>query len=346
MQKLVALVLALSAMFSLAAQDSTLTVGIKTTEPFISLNEAGQPKGLSFDFWEIIDNSIPARIIFKEFETLEGLTNALQKNEIDLSINPLTVTDERMEYLDFSQPYFISGTAMVRKSETSWLSFLRNIFSLRFFSAAAILLGIIFIFGVLIWLFERQKNHEQFGKGLKGLADGFWWSAVTMTTVGYGDKAPVTRGGRVVGFIWMFAAILMISGLTAGIASALTVTTLENTIKTVDDLRRFKVATISSSSSAYYLDLFSVEAQEFNTEQEGLERVQNGEIDIFVYDRPILEHYLNENNFSDLYLVDKDLKTDYYSFSYPKGSYLRDALDPLIVRALKSERWNQRLNAQ
>ena len=167
-----------------------------------------------------------------------------------------------------------------------------------------------------------------------------------MTTVGYGDKAPITRGGRVIGFIWMFAAILMISGLTAGIASALTVSTLENTIKSVDDLRRFKVGSISGSSSVYYLDLFSVEAQQFSSVEEGLTQLQDGKLDVFVYDRPILEHYLDRHNLSDLYLVDKDLKTDYYSFSYPKGSPLRDILDPLIVRALKSERWNQRLNAQ
>jgi ABC-type amino acid transport substrate-binding protein len=346
MQKLVALSLALSAMFSLAAQDSTLTVGIRQSLPFINVHPGEQPSGISMDFWELVDNDVPARIQFKKYQSLESLTNALRNREVDLSINPLTVTDQRMQYLDFSQPYYISGTALVRKKNNAWFRFLANVFSWRFLSAAAILLGVIFLFGVLIWLFERQKNQDQFNRGAKGLADGFWWSAVTMTTVGYGDKAPQTRGGRVIGFIWMFAAILMISGLTAGIASALTVTTLENNINSVEDLRRFKTGTIKGSSSDDYLELFAVEAQKFNSVEAGLEAVDAGDLDLFVYDRPILEYHLKQQNLSDLYLVEKNLKTDYYSFSYPKGSYLRDTLDPLIVRALKSQSWNQRLNAK
>ncbi|MGO2102628.1 MAG: ion channel [Psychroflexus halocasei] len=44
-----------------------------------------------------------------------------------------------------------------------------------------------------------------------------------MTTVGYGDKSPLSLGGRIVGLIWMFMAVIILSSLTAGIASALTV---------------------------------------------------------------------------------------------------------------------------
>ena len=93
-----------------------------------------------------------------------------------------------------------------------------------------------------MWLFERKRNKEMFGQGIKGLGAGFWWSAVTMTTVGYGDKAPVTAAGRTIGFIWMFAAILLISGLTASIASALTVSSLDSKIENADNF--FYVFTI------------------------------------------------------------------------------------------------------
>ncbi len=344
MRKILFLLPLLGMTFLLKAQDSALTIGIRESLPFVKTHPGEQPSGISVNFWELVDNNVPARVIFKEYESLHELTSGLKNGEVDLSINPLTVTDQRMQFLDFSQPYYISGTAMVRKKQNIWFRFLANVFSWRFFSAAAILLGIIFLFGMLIWLFERTKNQEQFHQGARGLADGFWWSAVTMTTVGYGDKAPQTRGGRIVGFIWMFAAILMISGLTAGIASALTVTTLENTIQTVEDLKRFKTGTVGGSSSDSYLKLFSVEPREYKTVKEGLQAVEDGELDVFVYDRPILEHYLATHNLGKLFVLEKNLKTDYYSFSYPKGSPLRDALDPHIVKALKSQRWNEQLN--
>ncbi len=328
---------------SLQAQDSTLIIGIKEAPPFIKFSASGKPGGLSVDFWELVDNDIPASIEYRSYATIPELTEALKKGEVDLSINPLTVTDQRMKYLDFSQPFFISKTTLVRKKESRWWSVIHNVFSWQFFSAIAVLVLVIWIFGFVMWLLERKNNADQFHKGWRGVGDGFWWSAVTMTTVGYGDKAPVTRGGRILGLVWMFAAILMISGLTAGIASALTVSSLEGNIEDVEDLRKFKVGTIEGSSSADYLEIFEVDSRKFNSVMEGLQMVQNKELDVFVYDRPLLQYYLEEGSFSEL-KMSRDLKTDYYSFSFPKGSKLRDILDPLVVRQLKSSRWNRRLN--
>ena len=47
----------------------------------------------------------------------------------------------------------------------------------------------------------------------------FWWAIVTMTTVGYGDFAPVTTAGRVFSIVVMFGGISLISLLTATISS-------------------------------------------------------------------------------------------------------------------------------
>lgn len=326
----------------LFGSDSTLVIGIKSAPPFINQLEE-QPTGLAVDFWEMMDQEVKAKIEYKTYSDLEALITGLRNQEVDMSINPITVTNQRMKFLDFSQPFFISGTAMVRQNENLIFNFLSNFFSYRFLSACAVLLVVIFVFGLLIWIFERRANPEQFGKGAKGIADGFWWSAVTMTTVGYGDKAPVSLGGKVIGFIWMFAAILMISGLTAGIASSLTVTSLESSIESVEDLRQFKTATIQNSSSAEFLELNGVNPTTYESVEAGLEAVANGEAKVFVYDRPILKYYLQQRKDDNLLLVEGDLKTDYYSFSYPDGSPLRDLLDPLVVKALKSEQWNNKL---
>jgi len=325
----------------LNAQDSTLTIGLKPTPPFIIKDAAGQPAGLSHSFWELIDDQVPARIHYKWYDDVEAMLHALARNEVDFSINPVTVTEQRMDSLDFSQPYFISGTAMVRRAESSWMVFLENFFSKQFFSAVAILLGIIFFFGVLVWIFERRKpESEQFRKDWRGVLDGFWWSAVTMTTVGYGDKSPETSGGRTVAFIWMFTAILLISGLTAGVASALTVKSMESKIASVEDLRRFTTGTIDATGTAEYLGNYGLPNSYYESVEEGFEALRNHEIDVFVFDRPVLRFYLEKGANSDLQLDDRNLKTDYYSFTYPRNSPLRDALDPKIVRALKSDSWN------
>ena len=68
--------------------------------------------------------------------------------------------------------------------------------------------------GHLIWLFERRDNSIQFPEDYGvGVDHGLWWSVVTMTTVGYGDKAPVTFLGRFLGVIWMFVGVILLGYL-------------------------------------------------------------------------------------------------------------------------------------
>jgi len=331
--------------FHLSAQDSTLVIGVREAPPFVTF-EANGPEGMSVDFWHLVEDKARVDYKFKKFETLPGLLEAIKGGEVDMSINPITVTDQRMEEMHFSQPFFISGTAVARKYESTWWSVLKNIFSWKFFSAVAALLLIIFLFGLAIWYFERKKNREQFSPGYKGIADGFWWSAVTMTTVGYGDKAPVTRAGRTIGFIWMFAAIIMISSLTAGIASALTVQSLDVKISSVEDLKKFDVAIVEGSSSAAFLKMFGVQGQTFASVKEALSALDKDEVEMVVYDRPILQYYLSEMNLEDVKLSKKNLRTDYYSFSFKKESDLRDFLDPYVVQVLNSDSWGYKLKSR
>ncbi len=55
------------------------------------------------------------------------------------------------------------------------------------------------------------------------LGSALWFAAVTMTTVGYGDKTPQTPLGRFLAFLWMFFGILLVSAFTGAFASSLTV---------------------------------------------------------------------------------------------------------------------------
>jgi|UPI000149E22C ABC-type amino acid transport/signal transduction systems, periplasmic component/domain len=251
--RILLLILPLLWSLALSAQsDSVLRVGLKETLPFVDIQKGQRPTGMSMLFWEMLNGKLAAKSEYHVFDSVEDMLTALERGEIDLSINPITVSEERLERLEFSQPFFISGTAMARPEENRWLLFLENLFSWRFFSAIGLLALVILLFGFLVWLFERKKNPAQFQKGWRGIFDGFWWSAVTMTTVGYGDKSPVSRGGRAVAVVWMFAAILLISGLTAGVASALTVSRLESNITEAEDLQGLRTGTVGGSSTVAY----------------------------------------------------------------------------------------------
>jgi voltage-gated potassium channel len=54
---------------------------------------------------------------------------------------------------------------------------------------------------------------------IKTAEDAIWWSYVTITTVGYGDRFPVTTGGRFVGVILMTAGVGLFGTFTGFVSS-------------------------------------------------------------------------------------------------------------------------------
>ena len=80
---------------------------------------------------------------------------------------------------------------------------------------ATITVGIIFLSSMGIYYFEHVRTDAN----IHSIWDGIWWAVVTMGTVGYGDKYPLTPGGKVVGLLLIFSGVGLMSLLTATIAS-------------------------------------------------------------------------------------------------------------------------------
>lgn len=57
------------------------------------------------------------------------------------------------------------------------------------------------------------------GANIRTFGDALWWSATTVTTVGYGDRFPVTTTGRLVAVGLMLVGIACIGAITAGVAA-------------------------------------------------------------------------------------------------------------------------------
>lgn len=77
-------------------------------------------------------------------------------------------------------------------------------------SGLVILLGTFVMYSV-----ESQVPNSK----IKTLLDALWWCVATVTTVGYGDKVPVSNIGRIVALFYMFFGITMIAILLSVITN-------------------------------------------------------------------------------------------------------------------------------
>jgi voltage-gated potassium channel len=85
-----------------------------------------------------------------------------------------------------------------------------SLFRVLIAAAATLFLG--------AWLVLLFEDHAK-GSNIHSYPDALWWAIVTVTTVGYGDRYPVTSGGRAVAVVLMLAGIGLIGVLTATVAS-------------------------------------------------------------------------------------------------------------------------------
>ena len=66
-----------------------------------------------------------------------------------------------------------------------------------------------------------DAEQDAAGANITTFGDALWWSATTVTTVGYGDHFPVTTTGRFVAVALMVVGIACIGAITAGVAAFL-----------------------------------------------------------------------------------------------------------------------------
>ena len=302
--------------FQLGAKD-TLIVGYSQSAPFI-FEENDKLQGPLFWLWSNVSDDAEIVSIYRKTAS-ENLLESLEKGRIDVALYPLTITSERAEVIDFTAPYYLAHSGVLEREYGTWEKakhFLSSFFSLNFFRALLALFFVILIFGFFAWLFERKQNKEEFGGGISGLWSGFWWSAVTMTTVGYGDKSPRTTGGRIIALIWMFTAVMIVSGFTASIASSLTLTEIETDSSSIDSYKDKKIGTVRNSSTLKWMnDNFFNNQQLYDRKEDLIKAFRNDEVDAVFYDIPLLKELIRQDKSSDLKVLPVRFNPQFYAFA-------------------------------
>ena len=327
-----------------------MVVGLTQAPPFSIRGTDGTWSGISVDLWQWIAADLGIETEFRE-STVTGVFDGLAPGgPLDVSIGALTITAEREDRVDFTQPFFVSGLGVAVKTapETGGLwQWLNRVLASNFWRIlAGLLVSLVFV-ALLIWALEHRTNPKEFGgdgKAHRGIGSALWWSAVTMTTVGYGDLAPRSPAGRLVAIAWMFVSLLLVSWFTASMASILTAERLDAgtggfVVRGPDDLRRLHVAVIGGTSSEEYLRRRQIDYIRI-TQKEMLDVLLTGRAQAVLGDAPVLRYLARREPYTGkITVLPQTFQTEPYGIALRDGSPWRKPVDRALLHRLESPEW-------
>lgn len=324
-----------------AADGDELVAALRVAPPFVIEDGPDEYSGIVVDLWNRVaaDAGVSARF---EVMDVEDSLAAVRDGRADLALAALTVTAEREAAIDFCHPFTSSGLGIAVRAgdHAGWGALLGAVVSPALAKAVAALALVLLVAGALVWVFERRANPEQFGGSTAhGLGSSFWWAAVTMTTVGYGDKAPATVGGRIVALVWMFASLIIISGFTAAIASALTVGSLGRAIGGADDLTRVPVGAIAGTTSEDWATERGLAVTSYDTVDAALAALAADDVRAVVHDAPLLRWSAAQMPGRPVEVLPGTIERQDYAWAVAEGSPLRERLNRAILDVIDDPSW-------
>lgn len=320
----------------------TLVVGVIHAPPSYVRSSGGQWEGIAPEIWQAVARRIDVSYRFQEFEDMEALLEAFENRRVDV-IPALPVLKREASRMEFSHAYLKSGLAIAIPREGvahQWGRIFGSLFSADSLNAIAFLLVMSLLAGSIVWRLERRTNTAMFGgETATGIGQGLWWAVVTMATVGYGDKAPRTIGGRCVAFVWMLFSIVFIASFTAAITTSLTVGELQGKVRGFNDLDSARVGSISETEGADFLARRGIPVIGFDGLEAGLQALADGKIDAFVQNELILKYEAQTAFQGRVQVLPEVFDVYFVSLALPLGSPLRRPINLALLDYMQSPQW-------
>ena len=265
--------------------------------PYVFKDKEGHWTGLSIDLWEQIAGLLGISYDYEEVP-MQEVIKKLHQGDCDLCPE-FAISGEYAGLVEFTEPYLFSHGAVMTQTK-SVTENLRAFYSYLWRSEVLLILLAMLagmaVFSLVLMLVERRRGSGHFsGPTMSGFGSALWFSAVTMTTVGYGDKTPVSMTGRMITFIWMLAGVLLIALFTGTVASSITTAEMQSGVMRFHDLSHFRVGCIEGSRMDLILKTRGVPARRFSTPEDAYSAFVSKSITAYAGDSITLEYLMTHN---------------------------------------------------
>jgi ABC-type amino acid transport substrate-binding protein len=320
-------------------------VAVYDVEPYGGQSREGLFVGASVDLWRRVAEQLNWQYQLKLVPQMSDLLAGVERGTFDIAIGAITITPERLARVDFSYPTHRSGVAVAFAKRTGARAALHEYSTALGELGPLVLALVIFltVTGVLMWWFERHPSKDPGKPGSQSSVaswhEGIYWAVVTMTTVGYGDKTPQTHPGRALAVVSMLGSLVLVSLLTTSLVARITASRVEGIAIRNSDLIGKRLAAVSDSSDAEYLDAQRFTYDKFDNLPDALNALAAGRTDAVVNSVGALQYLVN-TRFSDSIAPPQGLLAPaYMAFALPKNSALKTPLDQVLTTVTSSPEW-------
>jgi ABC-type amino acid transport substrate-binding protein len=333
-----------------------LRVAVYGAPPYFVKLEGQVAHGICPAFWEACAAELKSKSQYTVYANPQAALESLRRGQTDVAIGPLPVTSSEVEFFDFTLPYqVVNLAALSRVRDATLYDRLSPLLSSAVLIGGAGLLSILLLVGLTIWLLERRQNPQQFPPDARqGVEEGVWFAVTTATSVGYGDRFPITRLGRTVAAIWMLVAGIALSAVTALLSTALTLSHIPAApAHSINDLMGKRLAVIRGSvaeQSLRYLDASLYPADDLG---EAIEWVRERKVQMVISSTLNLNYTLRKLNLESEFKVQELVgRAQLLCFVLPKDSPLTQKLNKILLILHEqgklqhlSEEWVNRLDS-
>ena len=332
-------------LFSVSAQAKG-RVGVYECPPFVIDNGDGTYSGLSILLWQHIAKELQVDYEIST-HSLEGILQGVANGDLDIGVSCVSITPARETSVDFSHSFYETHLAVAVKQQGP-LTYIKNLLTDRdIFRYFLIFIGAAFIIGLVFFMLERRVNDKFYmtrstpGQILEILMLG----VVSIVKGPFSYHLFSTMAGRVLAVVLAITSTFFVAGITALLASSLTLKSLGSDIRGVEDLRTRTIGAIEASVSAHLLKEFGISHLTFSDVHEMLAALDKGKVEAVITDDAVLRYQLKiereQGRYQDLTILPYQLAKQNYGFVLPEDHHNEERLNQALLKVRKSPEWKQ-----
>jgi len=297
----------------------------------------GKLSGFSIELWNSIGKRLNRETEYVVLPDVSELLDAVGRGRADLAIAAISITSEREDKFDFSQPIMNSGLQVLVRGNAVNVEAnpLRELMQLFFSRTLLVWLGIalllILVPAHLMFLVERTHHSGIIPtkKYFPGIFHAMFWAAGTLAT--QADQMPRHWMARILAVLWMFTGVVFVAFYTAQLTASLTVQQIKGPINGPQDLVGKTVGTTKGSTATSYLNELRTEVREFEKVDDLYHALLDQQIDAVVFDSPALLYFTTHDGRGLVRTVGEVFHKEDYGIVFPTGSPLRKQVNEALL---------------